>query len=121
MLADTQLLRFLGMNTQGDLGPWTFYTGRRQQLIFFVKAPPLEPPSQMQITRRNAFRLNAYVWRSLTQSAREDWERASKLAHLKITGLNLFTFWNLTKDDAAIQTVERLSRLALIPLQVALP
>jgi len=111
----------MGMNTQGDFGPWTFYTGARQQLVYFVKSPPLEPPSEMQITRRNAFRLNAYVWRSLKPSARRDWETASKLTGLKITGFNLFTFWNLTKDNAAIHTVERLSRVDLIPLQVPLP
>lgn len=121
MLADTNLLRFMGLNSQGDFGPWTFYTGRRGQLVFFVKAPPLEPPSPLQASQRNAFRLNGYVWRQLSPQHQADWEKASKRAHLKINGHNLFTFWNLTKDNAAIYTVERLSRIRLIPLQYALP
>jgi len=117
MLARTDILRYLGLNTQGDLGPWTFYTGRRGQLVFFIKSPPLEPPSQLQTSRRNAFRLNGYLWRRLSPQHQRDWETAAKRAHLMINGHNLFTFWNLTKDHAAIRTVERLSRMKLIPLQ----
>jgi len=121
MKAATQLLKYLGLNTQGDLGPWTMYTGKRGQLVFFVKSPPLEPPSNLQSSRRNAFRLNGYLWRQLKPEQRQRWQSAAKRAHLKITGLNLFTYWNLTKDDATISTVERLSRLKLIPLQFPLP
>ena len=57
MLKDTSILRYLGFNTQGDLGPWTFYTSKRKGLVFFAKAPPLEPPSLMQNHKRNKFRL----------------------------------------------------------------
>jgi len=121
MLAKTELLRFLGFSTQGDFGPWTFYTGRRNQLVWFVKSPPLEPPSQLQTSRRNAFRLNGYLWRRLSPEHQNDWETAAKRAHLRINGHNLFTYWNLTKDDAAVRTVERLSHVKLIPLQFAIP
>lgn len=121
MKAKTEILRFLGFNTQGDLGPWTFYTSKRKGLVWFVKAPPLEPPSLMQTSIRNAYRLNAYVWRSLQPSQRTDWETASKRAGLRITGFNLFTYWNLTKDDAVVHTIERQTRISLIPLQVDLP
>lgn len=120
MLAKTELLRYLGLNTQGDLGPWTMYTGKRGQLVFFLRSPPLDPPSPLQTSQRNAFRLNGYVWRRLSSQHQTDWETASKRAQLKINGHNLFTFWNLTKDDAAIRTVERLSRMKLIPLQYAI-
>lgn len=121
MLADTQLLRFMGFNTQGDLGPWTFYTGKRGQLVWFVKSPPLEPPSPLQTRQRNAFRLNGYLWRQLSPKHQQNWETASKRAHLGINGHNLFTYWNLTKDNATIATVERLSRTNLIPLEFVLP
>lgn len=110
------LLYFLGLNSQGDLGPWTLYTDKRKGLVFFIKAPPLEPPSQLQTSIRNAIRLAAYTWRSLTPEAREHWELATKRAHLKIHGYNLFCFWILRKEDAAIHTIERLTRLKLIPL-----
>lgn len=117
MQADAKLLRFMGFNTQGDLAPWTFYTAKNKGLVWFVKSPPLEPPSVLQTTVRNAIRLNGYVWRSLLPSQRADWELASKRAHLKINGFNLFTYWNLSKDDAAIRTIEHQSSIDLIPLE----
>jgi len=113
---DETLLRWLGFNTQGDLGPWTFYTDKRKGLVFFEKAPPLEPPSQLQTTMRNAFRLVAYTWRSLPQSVHDDWELVSKRAYLKINGYNLFTYWSTTKDDPTIHTLERLTQIRLLPL-----
>ncbi len=119
MKAKTELLRFLGFNTQGDLGPWTFYTSQRKGLVWFIKAPPLEPPSNLQITMRNLFRANGYLWRSLQPKQRTAWETASKLAKLTITGFDFFTYWNLTKDNAAIETIERQTSINLIPLQVS--
>ncbi len=109
-------VRFLGFNTQGDLGPWTFYTDKRKGLVYFVKSPPLEPPSQLQQSIRNSIRLAAYTWRSLDGEQQRTWETASKRAGLRITGYNLFVFWILRRDDAAIHTVERLSNVKLIPL-----
>jgi len=110
------LVRFWGWNTQGDFGPWTFYTDKRKGLVFYLKAPPLEPPSIWQTTTRNKFRLVALSWAAIPKAARENWQRAADRAHLTITGYNLFTYWSLTADDAAIHTVERLSNLTLIPL-----
>ena len=111
------LLRFMGFNSQGDFGPWTFYTDKRKGLVYFVKSPPLEPPSLLQTSVRNSIRVAAYTWRSLAPSARADWELAAKRAHLSIHGYNLFVFWTLRKEDAAIRTIERLTRIKLIPLE----
>jgi len=110
------LLRWMGWNAQGDFGPWTFYTDKRKGLVYFEKAPPLEPPSQLQTTVRNAYRLAAYTWRALPQSAHDDWELASKRAHLKINGYNLFVYWITTKDNPCIRTIERITHVNLIPL-----
>lgn len=117
MRREEDFVRFLGFNTQGDLGPWTFYTDKRKGLVYFVKAPPLEPPSLLQTSVRNAIRLAAYAWRSLSGDQRANWKTAAKRAHLQITGYNLFVFWIIRKEDAAIHTIERLSRIKLIPLQ----
>lgn len=109
-------VRFLGFNTQGDLGPWTFYTDKRKGLVYFVKSPPLEPPSLLQTSVRNAVRLAAYTWRSLSGDQRADWMLAARRAHLQIHGYNLFVFWLLRHEDAAIHTIERLTGIDLIPL-----
>lgn len=115
------LVRFMGFNSQGDFGPWTFYTDQRRGLVFYVKAPPLEPPSLLQTSVRNSIRLAAYTWRRLSTSHQKNWETASKRCHLKIHGYNLFVFWILRREDAAIHTVERISRIHLIPLEFANP
>lgn len=111
------LLHFMGFNTSGDYGPWTFYTAKNQALVFYIKAPPLEPPSVLQESQRNAFRLAAYTWRTLSTEEQIKWETVSTLTHLSITGYNLFVFWVLRREDAAIQTLERLSGIRLIPLE----
>jgi hypothetical protein len=111
------LLHYLGWNTQGDLGPWTFYTSQRKGLVFFQKAPPLEPPSRKQIHQRNKFRLAGMVWRSLTTEQRTDWQTAAAGARLQITGYNLFVYWITRNDAPVVETVERLSNVDLIPLQ----
>lgn len=110
------ILRYLGFNTQGDLGPWTFYTSKRKGLVFFQKAPPLEPPSRKQIHQRNKFRLAGMIWRSLSAEQRRSWNQAAQLAHLQITGYNLFTYYITKNDSAVVETVERLSKRDLIPL-----
>jgi len=111
------LVRFMGFNSQGDLGPWTFYTDQRKGLVFFTKAPPLEPPSLLQLSIRNSIRLAALTWRGLSVDQRRNWETAAKRCRLKIHGYNLFVFWLLRREDAAIHTIERLSRIKLIPLR----
>jgi hypothetical protein len=115
------LFKFWGWNTQGDFGPWTFYTDQRKNLVYFLKAPPLEPPSLWQRSIRNTIRLVAYNWRALPPRRRRDWELAAKRAHLQITGYNLFVYWSCTHNDKTIQTVERLSHIRLIPLNYDLP
>jgi len=117
VLARDSLLRYLGFNTQGDLGPWTFYTSKRKGLVWFVKAPPLEPPTLAQTRQRNKFRLAGYVWRSLNAEQQRAWSRAAIAANLRITGYNLFVFWITTQDHPAIHTVERQSNVNLLPLQ----
>lgn len=111
---DTILIPWLGLNVQGDLGPWTFYQSSRGPRIWFVKAPPLMPPTPAQISVMNQFRLAAYNWRALEPQRRADWLSSAKRAKLRITGYNLFVYWQLKGDDATIRTVERLSGLQLI-------
>ncbi len=111
---ETNLIPFLGLIMQGDLGPWTFYQSSRGPRIWFVKAPPLVPPTPAQITVMNRFRLVAYNWRALPPQRRADWLSAAVIAGLRITGYNLFVYWQIKGDDATVRTVERLSHLQLI-------
>lgn len=121
MIANQTILRFLGFNTQGDLGPWTFYTSKRRGLVWFTKAPPLEPPSFLQIHQRNKFRLVGLLWSYLDLQQKADWELASKQARLKITGYNLFTYWVMSGDEETIETIMDNTAIDLLPIQRSPP
>jgi len=101
----TALFRFLGWNTQGDLGPYTFYTNKRRALIWFVKAPPTKPPSWKQRLQRARFTFAALLWSQLAPEQRAAWATATQRAHLKVTPLNFFMYVHLRHDYAAARTV----------------
>lgn len=107
------ILQIMGFNSQGDLGPWTFYTSKRRGLVYFVKSPPLEPPSFAQISQRNRMRMAGGSWSHLTPAQREQWEAAAKGAGLKITGYNLYVHWVMIRDDETLKTVSRQSGIGL--------
>lgn len=115
MDADPSLFRCLGWNTQGDIGPFTFYTSKRKGLIFFLKAPPKELPSEWQIHQRNKWKAAAAAWAATPPLLRKKWQLAADRCHLAATGYNLWIYWQTTGDRAAIATIERHSRLTLLP------
>jgi len=111
---DPQLFRFWGWNTQGDFGPYTFYTKTNNALTFYLKAPPHKPPSPLQTLVRAQLKTAAALWAAQLQTRRQRWELATKRAHLRINGYNLWIYWQMTGDAATIQTVERQTSLALL-------
>jgi hypothetical protein len=111
---DPKLFGMLGLNVQGDLGGLTFYTSQRGKLVFFAKAPPLNPASPQQERNRNRFRACGYNWARLPRNLKDAWERATKRAGLGLNGYGLFTYWQMTANNATIRTVERRTALALI-------
>ena len=116
------IFQFLGYLTNGDVGPWTFYTSVRHKLVFFPKTWPKDPATYHQTLYRNRWRHAALRWNELDASTKSLWELASKRSHLTITGYNLFIFYILGNHTRFIQTVERLSSLDLIgPTGPAIP
>lgn len=114
MKTPKNLLALLGLNPSGDLGAFTIYTSRRKGIVWFVKAPPKCPPTYLQRRQRNAFLLAAMCWRKLPSGTRQAWQRAARLAFLKCSGYNLFVYFQLTKDRAAIRTIERQTATELL-------
>lgn len=113
-IPQTLLTRFMGWTVQGDLGPWTFYTSRRRQIVFYAKAPPLSPASIDQTHFRNLFRTAARAWHAQQKPTRNNWTQAAKKAGLRITGYNLWTYYQVTRDRKTIQTVERATNIQLV-------
>lgn len=104
----------MGINIQGDFGPWTCYKSKKGKFVIFLKSPPGKPPSELQKKDRQLFRMAALAWRGLTEDVREAWELATKRLSLRLTGYNLFVWYYIKKDRAVIATIEHQSGLTLI-------
>lgn len=109
------LLSILGFVTWGDIGPLTCYRNKRGALVFYAKAPPTSPASPLQLIYRNKWRAAAIAWNALSPDVRARWELASKRASLRITGYNLWIYYHTTGDAQAIETVEGITGLDLLP------
>lgn len=115
-LLGPSLYHMLGFRPTGDLGPFTFYTSQRNSIVFFPKAPPLNPPSYLQTVQRNRFRLAAKQWQALPDLERTNWERVAKTAKLTITGYNLFVWAVLRNGETTIQAFSDRYGIQLLPL-----
>lgn len=116
MKRDNRLLRVLGYNLVGDLGPYTFYTTKRHGIVWFTKSPPTSAPSTLQVRQRNLFRLVGYAWRNLLKEQRDAWSRAAQRSGAACSGYNLFTAAMILPDAAWVTTLERNTHTQLLPL-----
>jgi hypothetical protein len=104
----------LGTNVQGDVGPLTCYTSTPGRTVYFLKAPPKEPPSPRQCHVLAKWIALADLWRCIAQAQREAWAAAARAARLRITGYNLFVWYQMTKDIGPIHTIERQTGVKLL-------
>jgi len=103
-----------GLWPTGDFGPFTFYTShQRKNVVAFLKAPPLEPPSWKQRLQQTRFANAARLWSLLPTATRQAWTTACRRAHLKITGFNFFVYVHLRQDLAAARTIQHQSGVDL--------
>ena len=113
-LNPTMILQGMCLKAQGDLGPLTCYTNRRQ-IVVFLKAWLRDPASQKQIAHRDRIRECARVWKLLCPGCRRRWEIASKKAGTKLNGYNLWVHWLMNGNDTQIEAVERQAGHTLLP------
>lgn len=99
--------QYLGVLTNGDLGPYTFYTSHRKRLVVFPKTWPKDPATIHQTLLRNRWRHIAAHWRFLPEETRQLWEDLSKRANATVTGYNLYMYYMLDKGLGVIKTLER--------------
>jgi hypothetical protein len=107
------LLPLLGLNTTGDLGPYTIYKSQRGVLVFYPRMPALNPPSPMQTIQRAKWAAAAAGWRAQPPTTRRQWEAAAKKAGLKITGYNLWIYSHSKPDARTYRTVSTQSGIPL--------
>jgi hypothetical protein len=108
----TVFMRIWGFFIQGDWGPLTFWTAENGGLVAFLKAPPRCPPTENQITNRWRFQKIAFFWSTLPQTTRDLFEKLSRRACLRITGYNLFTYYQMRSDPAVVRTLQRQTGIA---------
>lgn len=97
----------LGLVVSGDLAGQTIYTDRHGRKTFFVQAPPLKPPSPMQLAQRARFRVALENWALASTSDRSGYEAISLAAGLCMTGLNLWIHVSLQGSLQFLATLQR--------------
>lgn len=116
------IFQFLGINTNGDVGPYTMYTSHRKRLVVFLKTWPKQPATYAQTLYRNRWRHAAFRWNSLSTSTQDDWNKLSYLGHCTVTGYNLFMFYILGNGDDVIKTLQHQTGVDVItPTGPSLP
>jgi len=108
------IFQFLGTNTNGDLGPYTFYTSHRKRLVVFLKTWPKDPATYHQTLYRNRWKHAATRWQSLSPETRALWKNLALRANLTITGYNLYLHYILGKGTETVKTCQRLTGIDVI-------
>lgn len=112
----SNLASVLGFVIWGDLGNLTLYKNKQGKIVIFSKTWPQKPGSEEQLTQRAKMTAAAAAWQALTENARRNWELATRRASLCMHGYDLFVFWTMNGDDAAIRTLERHTATTLLPM-----
>lgn len=110
---ENKILALLGFSCTGDMGPWTFYTSYRKQIVFFPRMPALNPASQAQLIQRAIWTAAAAAWKAKPTQQRADWEAACRRTSCKITGYNLWVFTLTTGNLTAMETIGRQAGVSL--------
>lgn len=98
-----------GIRLQGDVGPFTTWTSKRQGVVILLKAPPDKPASRLQASRRRTMKAASILWNALPSITRSSWARACLSARLRITPFVLFYYFMATSDHATIETIRHLT------------
>lgn len=106
MFTPTRADNWLGLNIQGDIGPYTMYTSQRGQMVVFPRVPPLNPPTPSQEAMRDVFRQAAAKWRTLSKQQKAEWAELAWRANLGITGFNLWTHYFRSPNYASLEALE---------------
>jgi len=116
------IFQFLGLDTNGDLGDFTFFTDQRNEPVYFLKTWPKDPATYHQTIKRQRFSHIGNRWRSLDDATRSLWETLSHRANLQITGYNLFVVYMLGTGTRYVQTLQSKTGLDVItPTGAPLP
>lgn len=109
-------IHLLGINVQGDIGPWTCYRNIRRGTTVFLRSPPKEPPSELQSMLRLKWSRIARLWQGISQVERNKWIKVARINRLRISGYNLFLWFHCTRDFGLLKTLTRHAGIELTPI-----
>lgn len=107
-------LNFLGLRIQGDIGPVTCYRSTRRGMVWFPKAPPRKPASDLQNALRAKWRGILDDWNAFPPATRAKWMAITKKASLSLHGLALYIWWRNSLDDSIIITLQRQTGITVL-------
>lgn len=108
--------QFIGVLTNGDLGPYTFYTSHRKRLVVFPKTWPKDPATYHQGLNRDRWRHAALIWNNLSRSTRSAWNELATRGNCNVSGYNLYMHYIVGKGTKAIQTLQTNTGVDVITL-----
>jgi len=108
---------YLGLIVSGDVDGITIYTDRYGRKTAYPKAPPLTPPTFIQLWQRNRFRLAMQTWTMLSKSERQAYRQCVKQLSLCMTATSLWCGLSLQSSQALHSTMQRqFGRPLAVPL-----
>ena len=115
-LSPVKSAAILGLQVQGDLGPFTTYTqfkGGKRSIVLFPKIWLSDPTTLKQLNHRNRIRAAARQWQRLTANDRLQWMTASRRLSFAANGYAIWTWWQMKRDESSLKTIERQSGITL--------
>jgi len=105
----------IGLIVSGDVDGITIYTDRYNRKVAYPKAPPKEPPTQMQVDVRNRFKSAQAEYMGLTPLQKEAYESLTKKANLCMTGQNLFIHVAMKLTYGTLTTLQEQTGVTVVP------
>lgn len=106
-------IHLLGLTVSGDVGPFTVYTDRFGKKVFFPKAPPKSPASDLQLLVRSRFMLAQTEYMSLSDADKLAYENLVRATNLCMTGQNLFIHVAMMHTFTFLDTLQRQAGIAV--------
>lgn len=105
----------IGLIVSGDVDGITIYTDRHNRKVAYPKAPPKEPPTQMQVDVRARFGSAQAEYMGLSPLQKAAYEELTKKANLCMTGQNLFIHVAMKRTFGTLTTLEEQTGVAVEP------
>ncbi len=106
---------FLGLIVSGDVDGLTIYTDRYGRKVAYPKAPPKEPPTEIQVASRARFKAAQVQYMNLASAQQTAYEDLARAASLSMTGQNLLIHVAMKHSQALLDTLQLQWGITVVP------